>query len=175
MKSIELERTFLAKFLPPDLKNCQHKEIVDIYIPKSDRHPSLRIRKNGERFEITKKFPVETSASMQNENTIKLTEEEFLSLSKISGKVVRKIRYFYKYDKFIAEIDVFQDALWGLVIIDFEFDSKSDQNSFQMPDFCLVDVTDEEFIAGGMLCGKSYSDIEDNLRKFDYKKIDVIL
>lgn len=35
----------------------------------------------------------------------------------------------------------------------------------------LAEVTQEEFIAGGMLCGKNYDDISDKLEKFGYSKI----
>lgn len=44
---IELKRTFLAKTLP-NLKDAKRKELIDIYVPKDARHPTLRIRKNGE-------------------------------------------------------------------------------------------------------------------------------
>ena len=40
-----------------------------------------------------------------------------------------------------------------------------------MPDFCLKEVTQELFIAGGMICGKSYEDIEENLKRFNYLKL----
>ena len=40
-----------------------------------------------------------------------------------------------------------------------------------MPDFCLVEVTQDEVFAGGVLAGKKYSDIEKDLRKYKYKKI----
>ena len=40
-----------------------------------------------------------------------------------------------------------------------------------MPDFCLAEVTQEEFIAGGMLCGKSFEDIKDKLEKFGYRGV----
>ena len=40
-----------------------------------------------------------------------------------------------------------------------------------MPEFCLVDITTEDFIAGGMICGKCYYNVEENLKKFDYKKL----
>ena len=43
----ELERTFLLKHLPKDLAKCRSKEIIDIYIPKSREHPTLRIRKTA--------------------------------------------------------------------------------------------------------------------------------
>ena len=168
---IEFEKTYLAKEIPAGLSECRRKEIIDIYIPKSRRHPTLRIRKNGNRFEMTKKEPVEDDASHQKEQTIVLTEEEFLVLNKLDGKRVRKIRYYYEYDRIVAEIDVFQDALLGLVLVDVEFENFSEKEEFKMPDFCLADISNEEFIAGGMICGKSYEDISSDLGRFGYKKL----
>ncbi len=66
---------------------------------------------------------------------------------------------------------MFQGDLKGLVVVDFEFDSIEEKDSFEMPDFCLVDVTQEDFIAGEMICGKFYEDIESELNRFDYKKL----
>lgn len=169
---IELEKTYLAKKLPENLKNCSSKEIIDVYIPKLSEHPKLRLRKNGNKYEITKKEPVsDGDASHQKEQTISLTEDEFNSLNlQVEGKRVRKIRYLYDFEGRTAEVDVFQDDLEGLVVIDFEFSSLEEKDRFQMPDFCLVDVTQEDFIAGGMLCGKTYKEIEENLNKFNYTK-----
>jgi len=135
---IELEKTYLAKEIPQDLKSCENKEIIDIYIPKEARHPTLRIRKNANKYEMTKKTPVnEGDASEQKEQTIILTEQEFKTLQKLDSKQVRKIRYFYKYNENrIAEIDVFKDELEGLIVVDFEFNTTENKNNFNMPDFC---------------------------------------
>ncbi len=80
-------------------------------------------------------------------------------------------RYLYDYKTRKAEIDIYKGHLEALVVIDFEFDNVEDMDSFEMPDFCLADVTQEEFVAGGMLCGKRYSDIERDLSRFGYSKI----
>ena len=168
---IELEKTYLLKFVPDGLHNCENKEIIDIYIPKIREHPTLRIRKDGNKFEVTKKEPVTDDASKQMEQTIQLLEEEFTEFQKLDGKVVSKRRYLYRYYNKIAEVDVFQGELKGLVLIDFEFDTEKEKDEFEMPDFCLADVTHELFLAGGMLCGKSYEDIENDLKRFDYQKI----
>ncbi|MEK7648376.1 MAG: hypothetical protein AAB400_00470 [Patescibacteria group bacterium] len=170
---IELEKTYLAKKLPENLRSCKFKEIIDVYLPENSEHPKLRVRKNGNKFELTKKEPVnDGDASHQEEQTIILTEIEFNSLNQqLKGKKVRKIRYFYDHNGRIAEFDVFQDELVGLVVVDFEFATLKEKEDFQIPDFCLVDVTQEVFIAGGMICGKSYEDIEDNLKKFEYSKL----
>ena len=170
---IELEKTYLAKKLPKNLKSCKFKEIIDVYIPKSNDHPKLRLRKNGDKFELTKKEPVnDGDASHQEEQTIILTETEFNALNQqLDGKRVHKIRYFYNYNGRTAEFDIFQGGLAGLVVVDFEFATIDEKDNFQMPDFCLIDITQEVFIAGGMICGKTYKDIEDNLKKFEYSKL----
>jgi len=169
---IELEKTYLVKKLPENLKNCKFKEIIDIYIPKTSIHPTLRLRKDGDKFEITKKEPVnDGDASHQKEQTIILTEAEFRALNKLEGKRVRKIRYYYNYNGKTAEFDIFQDSLKGLVVVDFEFATVEEKEDFEIPDFCLVDITQEEFIAGGMICSKSYKNIEKELRRFKYKKL----
>jgi len=169
---IELEKTYLAKEIPKGLKDYKSKEIIDIYIPRSKAHPTLRIRKNGDNYEMTKKEPVnESDSSRQEEQTIILTETEFNEFMKLDGKKVHKIRYYYDYNGITAEIDVFQGALKGLIVVDFEFKTLEEKDSFEMPAFCLIEITQEVFIAGGMLCGKSYEDIEEDLKKFNYTKL----
>jgi CYTH domain-containing protein len=168
---IELEKTYLAKFIPKGLVNG--KGMIDIYIPTSARHPVLRIRKNGEKYEMTKKYPVKDGdASKQHEFTVPLAKEEFEELSaSLKGKRTHKIRYNYDYNGRVAEIDIFQDKLKGLVVVDFEFENEKDKDAFEMPDFCLIDVTQEEFLAGGMLCGKEYDNIEESLKRFGYRRL----
>jgi CYTH domain-containing protein len=169
---IERERTFLLKYVPKDLEKCESIEIVDIYIPQSAEHPVLRIRKRGDVFEMTKKQPlVGTDSSEQSEHTISLSAEEFEALSKIEGKRFRKRRYFSPFEKMVAEVDVYLDELQGLIVVDFEFKSSQEKDAFGMPDFCLADVTQDKEIAGGMLAGKKYSDIEDFLKERGYEKI----
>lgn len=166
---IELEKTYLAKYIPDGLSDCPHKEIFDIYFPQSAEHPVLRLRKNGNKFEMTKKEPIDGDTSRQEEQTIILTEAEFVALSQVAGKRVRKIRYEYPWGKYIAEVDVFQDDLAGLVLVDVEFPTVEEKENFSMPEFCLADVTSAKFTAGGMLCGKGYVDIETELERWGYE------
>ena len=172
MKELELEKTYLLKYVPEGLKDCKQKEIYDVYIPQSHPHPVLRVRKKGDIFEITKKAPATSGdASEQIEHTIPLLEEEFLSLAKVEGKKLRKIRYFYPIDKYIAEIDVFLDDLEGLAMVDVEFKSVEEKESFVAPDFCSVDITQSKTFAGGLLAGKKYSDVQSDLDGYNYQKI----
>jgi len=168
---VELERTFLLKKIPEKLKDCKFIEIFDIYIPQSVPHPILRIRKRGDVFEMTKKSPIENDSSEQEEYTISLSEKEFSELSVLEGKRLRKIRHFYPVNNKTAEIDFYLDDLEGLVTVDFEFDSSEEKSSFTIPDFCLAEVTQEEFVAAGYLAGKKYEDIQSFLEKYNYKNL----
>ncbi len=143
-----------------------------MYIPQSSAHPVLRIRKKGDSLEMTKKEPVaEGDASEQSEHTIKLTQGEYDALMSMKGKRVRKIRYAYSYNRLNAEFDVFKDDLEGLVLVDFEFKNTKVKNAFEMPDFCLADVTQDSVFAGGMICGKIYADIKDHVEGLGYKPL----
>ncbi len=167
-----MEKTFLLKFMPEEVGGCRSAEIIDIYIPGNVEHPILRIRKSGEKYEITKKEPLKgNDSSEQGEITIPLSEKEFKELSLLKGKRFRKIRYYYPFKEVVAEIDVYKDDLEGLVIVDFEFKENKDKDNFKMPDFCLADITQDKFCAGGILAGKKYDDIEPSLKKYGYKKI----
>ena len=169
---IELERTFLAKYIPENLDRFEYKEILDIYIPINSPHPTLRIRKCGEIFEMTKKQIANGNDSSELiEHTISLSQDEFEEFLVMEGKRLHKNRFYYPYENRIAEIDVYLDDLAGLVAVDFEFSSREEMEKLQMPDFCLVEVTQDEVIAGGMLAGKKYGDIEKDLKRYGYAKI----
>ena len=71
----------------------------------------------------------------------------------------------------MAEIDIFGGDLSGLVLVDFEFISLDKASQFVPPEFCLVNITQEEFIAGGYLAGKNFSDVQSRLNKFHYQQI----
>jgi len=88
---IELERTFLVKTIPGGLENLQNKAMKDVYFPKDALHPMIRLRKDGNRYELTKKCPVnDGDASHQKEQTITLTKEEFDAISKLEGKWLKR-------------------------------------------------------------------------------------
>lgn len=171
-KNIEIEKTYLASKLPHDFKKFKSKEIIDIYLPKNSQHAKLRIRKSGDSYVITKKYLVnKKTASKQIEENIIIDEAEFKSLEGVNGNKIKKIRYYYYYLDKCFEIDVFLDKLKGLVLVDVEFSSEREMHNFSMPDFCLVDVTEEEMIAGGVLSQHSYSSLSNFLNRFGYKKL----
>lgn len=169
---IELEKTYLIKYIPEDLNSFPFKTITDRYIPVNSAHPKLRFRNNDGRHTLTKKYPVnDGDASSQIEETIILNDEEAKEIEKINSKIVSKKRFYYHYQDMPFEIDVFLDKLEGLILVDAEFESEEEKNKFVTPEFCLADVTQETDFAGGIICGKKYSDLEKTLDKYGYKKI----
>ena len=177
---LELELTFLLQSFPPafveevQTGNYQNikskKEIFDCYFPSSLDHPRIRLRKNGETFELTKKVALSTTdASIQEEQTLVLTAEEYQFFAQLEGKKIHKTRYRYEYlpGKF-AEIDVFHWALSWLVLVDFEFQDLAQKDNFSKPERCWWDITQDATIAWGILAGKSYQDILPLIQMYDY-------
>lgn len=169
---VELELTYLVRQLPVEVTGVTPMELTDIYVPEDSSRPRLRLRKKGNEYEITKKVPVSIDdLSNQTEQTIPLTPDEFKALAASSKRQVRKDRYRVVISGRSAEVDVFKDALNGLVLIDFEFSNAKDMRNFTPPRCCLADVTQELFVAGGQLAGATYKDIESDLNRYNYTKI----
>lgn len=165
---LELERTFLLKSIPPGLLESQYEGMVDTYIPADAQHPVLRLRKKGKRLELTKKKPEHSGdSSEQTEETIRLNQAEYAALQKLQGKRVAKRRYAYKG----AEVDIFTEKLSGLALVDFEFTNREEKESFEPPDYCLVEVTTLEVMAGGFLAGKSFEEVFPQLQPFGYSPV----
>ncbi|HEY8999247.1 MAG TPA: hypothetical protein VIM53_02920 [Candidatus Saccharimonadales bacterium] len=173
--SIEFERTFLAKEVPAELRSSLPERMVDVYFPDDlGVHPQLRARRRGQTYEITKKTPiVNGDVSQQLEQTIPLGSGEFASLITGHTRLVEKDRYKVYIGTFEAEVDVFSGELEGLVLIDFEFASKEAMDAFVMPAVCLAEVTQENFVAGGLLAGRAYADIAKDLARFNYQPLHV--
>jgi CYTH domain-containing protein len=148
--------------------------MVDIYIPRKQGHAAIRIRQQGEKFFITKKTEViEQGHKTLKEETIEITEEDFdIFKSMQNAKILDKTRYYLPLDSgLVMELDVFSGDLTGLVLGEVEFDSIESLKSFQTPDFCLSDVSNEDSFAGGVLFKLSYSDLEPILDNYGYQKI----
>lgn len=174
MKELELERIFLPKKLPDDLRQARQRTIDDLYIPVSEPHPIVRIRSAEGKYEITKKVTSPTDPSVRTEETIPLSEDEYRALSAVVGKRLIKTRYYYERDGRVYEFGVYAGDLAGLVLIDVEFSSLDEVSQFQPPDFLGQEVTGKKFLRGGELAGKSYADIEKNLSELGYTQLSVV-
>jgi adenylate cyclase len=160
---VEIERRFLVKYLPPQLQAAQEVEIEDYKILTGEDHPHLRLRRRDNCYELTKKYPIEKDKKLEMvEETINLTEVEFEAFKKAPNTGQVKTRYVFKYQNYEAEFDIWEGDLKGLVIVEFDF---------KMPEFCLTEVTQKEWLSGGKLSGKSYGDVANRLEAIGYKPL----
>jgi adenylate cyclase len=156
---LEIEKTFLVKNIP-NLTSVKQIKIKQGYISSS---PSpLRIRQKGDIFELTKKIPLkENDYSSNEEINILLTEYEFNKLWTQVEKSLEKSRYCIDIgENLIAELDIFEGDLLGLVFVEVEFPSQEIMEYFIAPEWFGKDVTQESFSANSFLAGKNFDEIK---------------
>lgn len=152
---VERERRFLLRELPEPLTRAsEHVQIWDNYITGT----RLRLRKirtpqtRKWTMKLTQKqAPAPPDFSRTIITNIYLSAYEYQVLSVFEGNEIRKNRYPFEYEGRKYSIDVFLGALWGLILAETDFDSDEELDSFTMPPFAVMDVTNEEMFTGGRL------------------------
>ncbi|KKR05975.1 MAG: hypothetical protein UT34_C0001G0015 [candidate division WS6 bacterium GW2011_GWF2_39_15] len=170
---LEVERRFLLKYIPDNVREVEGTLMEDYMILTGEIHPHLRLRRKGNHYELTKKYQRDVNEKKLEmiEETIILDQREFEALRHLQTKSQKKFRYRFAQGKYTAELDLWTEDLNGLGIVEFEFDSKEEALAFHPPDYCLVEVTDMEWLAGGMISGRRYSELENQLSKLDYNPV----
>lgn len=160
----EIEVAYLPKHLPDGLLSTKPTRIVDIYLSGDDSLEKLRLRQKGDKFEITKKVCADPNdLSLQDEYNISLNEQEFGALRKAGGREVVKDRYEVPLGEHTMEVDVFKGDMEGFVLIEVEFKSVAERDAFVPPEYFGAEVTQEDFIAGSYLAGRSLADIQPDI------------
>lgn len=157
---LEIEKTYLVKKIPINLSDYKSHQIKQGYI--SSTPSPLRIRKNDNEFELTKKLPIkEGDFSMAEEINIPLTENEFNKLWPLVEKYLEKTRYYLPLENnLIAEINIYKGDLEGLIFVEVEFKSETEMELFKSPDWFGKDVTQDDFSANSFLAGKTFLEIK---------------
>ncbi len=134
---MEIERKYLVKEIPTDLNQYEIKKIAQGYLCTE---PVVRIRRSNNDYYMTYKGD---GLMVREEYNLPLTEEAYTHLRpKIDGLLISKTRYLIPLDdKLTAELDIFEEDLKGLVIVEVEFDSIEEANTFTSPDWFGEDVT----------------------------------
>ena len=138
MKPMEIERKYLIRRLPENLSQYQCKKIAQAYICTN---PVVRIRKSDDEYYLTYKGK---GLMAREEYNLPLTQEGYEHmLPKIDGRLIEKSRYLIPLDgKLTAELDIFEGDLAPLIIVEVEFDSLDEANSFIPPEWFGEDVTE---------------------------------
>ena len=160
-----LRRTFLIEGLPGDLKPADpHLQLFDNYIPET----SIRLRKirNPETknwVRRVEKLRFENSAPFRSleQSSIELAAKEYDVLASFEGRELRKNRYIYQEPDAETEIDIYLGKLWGLNLANIYFETEKGRSEFVLPEYSIVEVTNDEFFDGPNLVGMSFKDVQE--------------
>lgn len=163
----ELHRLFLLHNLPEPLTPASsHLQIFDNYIENTRlRLRSVREPETKKRTRILQqRFPAENLWSWKIAE-IYLNETEHEQFEQFEGREIRKNHYFHDFDFHRFEIDVYLGELWGLNTAKVLFETEEDLRNFKMPNFIVVEVTENPFFYGETLVEKKFSDVQEEVAR----------
>src|SRR5438270_7553180 len=135
----EIERKFLIKRLPPNLKRARSFKIAQGYlaVEPDDRH--VRLRKTGRTASLTFKL---VCGHVRDEHEIELTPKQFAKLwPGTKGRRLQKTRYEIPWKNWLIEIDTYAGRNKGLVVAEVEFPNRSACRKFKPPEWFGREVT----------------------------------
>ena len=133
---MEIERKYLLKKMPDNLGTYRHRHLEQGYLCTA---PVVRIRKDDDRYELTYKSG---GMMVRQEYNLLLTKDSYEHLKKkVDGRLITKKCYMIPYEKYMIELDVFENDLAPLVLAEVEFETEEEANSFTPPEWFGKDVT----------------------------------
>ena len=137
---MEIERKFLVDKLPDDLSKYNCIEMEQGYL---NTVPVVRVRRENDDYVLTYKGD---GLMARREENLPLNKESYNNLiSKCDGRIISKTRYVIpledEYKNLVAELDVFHKDLDGLIVVEVEFESIEEAESFTPPEWFGRDVT----------------------------------
>ncbi len=137
---MEIERKFVLGAPPPGLDAHERARIEQGYVAVDPNGSEVRVRRRGDARVLTIKSG---SGLVRAEEEWPLEVERFEALWPLTdGRRVVKTRYLVPLaDGLTAEVDVYEDALDGLVTAEVEFGSESESEAFAAPEWLGREVT----------------------------------
>lgn len=164
---MEIERKYIVNKLPELTGAVDVWHIEQAYLCG---RPTVRIRKKNDEYILTYKsqkglgaVSQEVNARVNEEVELPLSKEAYEHLlTKRDDNVVSKTRYIIPLDeKHKAELDIFSGKLEGLVMVEVEFESTEEIESFTEPDWFGINVSGDERFSNRMLSKMEKYDIAD--------------
>lgn len=138
----EIERKFLVKRLPENLKQWRSFVIEQGYLATEVAGRQVRLRKQGHIESLT--FKVRRD-SHREEREIKLSPKQFATLwPGTTGRRLRKIRYEIPWKGLLIELDIYRGRHAGLVVAEVEFPNRASCRRFEPPPWFGREVTGEK-------------------------------
>ena len=157
MENIEIERKFLLS--PCSIKRfLREQKIRYLKIPieqfyiRSDSEGVERYRGVKGRYIHT----IKRGAGLSREEIEHfVSKSEYKSAKRGATNIIKKIRYRFDIDRYSFELDIFKGSLKGLNMLEIEFDSIDEANSFKMPkmlqSIIISEVTEDRRFTNGFL------------------------
>jgi CYTH domain-containing protein len=135
---LEMERKFLVRRLPRNLRRYPHYAIAQGYLV-AERRAHVRLRKKGRIRTLTfKRGP----ARAREEREIRLNPTQFAILwPATKGARLTKTRYHIPWHKLTIELDLYHGSHEGLIVAEVEFSDAGAYHSFRPPDWFGDEVT----------------------------------
>lgn len=136
---MEIEKKFIPKELPENLESFKHHKIEQAYLNTA---PVVRIRKQDDDYFLTYKG---SGMMAREEYNLYLNKESYEHLlTKADGNVITKTRFLIPiHDNLTAELDIFEGKFAGMLLVEVEFASVEQANSFVPPEWFGDDVTND--------------------------------
>jgi len=138
----EIERKFLVKRVPDNLKKLRCSTIEQGYLATESPGRQVRLRKRGHTASLTVKIG---RGSHREEREIKLSPKQFAALwPGTAGRRLRKVRYEIPWDNVLIELDIYRGRHAGLVVAEVEFPDRASYRRFKAPSWFGREVTGEK-------------------------------
>ncbi len=147
--SYEIERKFLLSGLPEDLDSNPARRIEQGYLAVGDEGVEVRLRRiDGDTVLTIKSSP----GLVRVEEEMPIDERRFEALWPLTeGRRVVKTRYLVPVGGLTAEVDVYDEALAGLLTAEVEFASVEQSQEFRAPGWMGDEVTGDDRYANRTL------------------------
>jgi adenylate cyclase len=138
----EIERKFLVKRLPANLRRARRSFIAQGYLASENRGRHVRLRKKDKTASLTFKVG---RGNAREEREIRLSPKQFSALWPATrGRRLRKMRYEIPWKNLLIEIDVYRGKNSGLVVAEVEFPNHRARRRFKPPGWFGREVTGEK-------------------------------
>lgn len=156
----EFERKFLVKIIP-DISGIAPIS-YERYFTYIGQDGQVRVQKRGEKFEIESVFG-------DYRKKLKISEEAFQELSKGCERVIKRDTYPLSNN---TKLKIYRGEYEGLFIVDVEFDSKEEFDSFQKPDWLGCEITGTDLGKDGKIIFLSPEQIISTIRILEQRDIE---
>src|SRR5207249_5570109 len=135
----EIERKFLVKWLPDNLKRSRSLVIEQGYLATESAGRQVRLRKQGHAASLTFKL---RRGNHREEREVRLSPKQFAALwPGTAGRRLRKVRCEIPWKNLVVEIDIYQGRHAGLVVAEVEFPDRVSCRKFKPPSWFGREVT----------------------------------